>query len=92
MGGLGGWILHDNHASTGRTLFRGGTVFTLDPHLGDFPKGYVLVEGTRIAAVGPDLKVDNAEIVDARDAIVLRFLCNTRASPFCGDAMMNTPT
>src|ERR1700737_2743075 len=58
-------------ASTGRTLFRGGTVLTLDPHLGDFPKGDVLVEGARIAAVGPDLKVDDAEIVDARDAIVL---------------------
>jgi len=57
-------------ASTGRTLFRGGTVLTLDPHLGDFPKGDVLVEGARIAAVGPDLKVDNAEIVDASDAIV----------------------
>jgi 5-methylthioadenosine/S-adenosylhomocysteine deaminase len=61
----------NNHASTGRTLFRGVTVLTLDPHLGDFPKGYELVEGARIAAVGPDLKVDNAEIVDARVAIVL---------------------
>jgi 5-methylthioadenosine/S-adenosylhomocysteine deaminase len=58
-------------ASTGRTLFRGGTVLTLDPHLGDFPKGDVLVEGERIAAVGPDLKVDNARIVDARETIVL---------------------
>src|SRR5258708_3789806 len=58
-------------ASTGRTLFQGGTVLTLDPHLGDLPKGDVLVEGARIAAVGPDLKVDNAQIVDARDAIVL---------------------
>jgi 5-methylthioadenosine/S-adenosylhomocysteine deaminase len=58
-------------ASTGRTLFRGGTVITLDPHLGDFPKGDVLVEGARIAAIGPALKVDNAEIIDARDAIVL---------------------
>jgi 5-methylthioadenosine/S-adenosylhomocysteine deaminase len=57
--------------STGRTLFRGGTVLTLDPRLGDFPKGDVLVEGARIAAVGPALKVDNAEIIDARDAIVL---------------------
>src|SRR5260370_10264736 len=58
-------------ASTGRTLFRGGTVLTLDPHLGDFPKGDVLIEGARISAVGPDLKFDDAEIVHARDAIVL---------------------
>ena len=58
-------------APTGRTLFRGGTVLTLDPHLGDFRRGDVLIEGARIAAVGPDLKVDDAEIVDARDAIVL---------------------
>jgi 5-methylthioadenosine/S-adenosylhomocysteine deaminase len=57
--------------STDRTLFRGGTVLTLDARLGDFSKVDVLVEGARIAAVGPDLKVDNAEIVDASDAIVL---------------------
>ena len=58
-------------ASTGRTLFRGGTVLTLDPQLGDFQQGDVLVEGARIAAVGTDLHVDDAEIVDARDSIVL---------------------
>jgi 5-methylthioadenosine/S-adenosylhomocysteine deaminase len=58
-------------APTGRTLFRGGAVLTLDPQLGDFARGDVLVEGARIAAVGPHLEVDGAEIVDARDAIVL---------------------
>jgi 5-methylthioadenosine/S-adenosylhomocysteine deaminase len=57
--------------SADRTLFRGGTLLTLDSHLGDFSKGDVLVEGARIAAVGPEIEAGDAEIVDAREAIVL---------------------
>jgi 5-methylthioadenosine/S-adenosylhomocysteine deaminase len=40
---------------TGRTLISGGTVLSLDPRLGDFDTGDVLIEGDRIIAVGPGL-------------------------------------
>ena len=54
-----------------RILFKGGTVLTMDRGLGDFTNGDVLVEGARIAAVGPDLEADDVEVIDATDAIVL---------------------
>lgn len=54
-----------------RTLLRGGCVVTMDPELGDLDRGDVLLEGRRIAAVGPDLDAAADEIVDAADRIVL---------------------
>jgi 5-methylthioadenosine/S-adenosylhomocysteine deaminase len=54
-----------------RLLVQGGTVLTLDRELGDFDRADVLVEGDRIAAVGPDLAADGAEVVDASRAIVM---------------------
>jgi 5-methylthioadenosine/S-adenosylhomocysteine deaminase len=54
-----------------RTLIRGGYVLTLDPELGEIPGGDVLIEGTKIKAIGPRLEVEDAEIVDATDRIVL---------------------
>lgn len=47
-------------------LFTGGAVVTMDPALGDLPRGDVLVSGTEIVAVGPDLRAHPA----ARDATV----------------------
>ena len=56
---------------TSRLMIRGGTVLTLDPHLGDFTPGDVLVEGDSIVRVGGDLHADGAEIIDAAEMIVL---------------------
>ncbi|WP_406637688.1 amidohydrolase family protein [Amycolatopsis sp. WGS_07] len=53
-----------------RTLLCGGTVVSLDPAVGDFPCGDVLIEDGRIAAVGAALDVD-AEVVDVKGKIVL---------------------
>jgi 5-methylthioadenosine/S-adenosylhomocysteine deaminase len=55
----------------GRTVFKGGTVITLDPKFPNLSIGDVLVEGGRIAAVGPNLSVDGAETIDATDSIVM---------------------
>jgi cytosine/adenosine deaminase-related metal-dependent hydrolase len=54
-----------------RTLLKGGCVLTLDPKIGNFHKADVLIEGTRIAAVGPNLDAADAEIIDAADTIVM---------------------
>jgi 5-methylthioadenosine/S-adenosylhomocysteine deaminase len=39
-----------------RILLRGATVVTMDPQLGDLAAGDVLIQGTKIAAIGPDLR------------------------------------
>ncbi|AME26992.1 amidohydrolase family protein [Burkholderia sp. PAMC 26561] len=54
-----------------RILFKGATVLTMDRKLGDFTRGDVLVEGDKIAAVGVDLQVGEAQVIEASDAIVL---------------------
>jgi 5-methylthioadenosine/S-adenosylhomocysteine deaminase len=55
----------------GRTLFKGGTIVTMDPKVPNLPIGDVLVDGGRIAAVGPNLLADGAEVIDAAGSIVM---------------------
>ncbi len=59
-------------ADPNKVLIRGGTVLTLDEGLGDFDRADLLVEGTEIAAVGPELEApEGAETIDASRAIVM---------------------
>jgi cytosine/adenosine deaminase-related metal-dependent hydrolase len=58
-----------------RVLLRSGIVVTQEPRLGVLPKGDVLVEGSRIAAIAPELQAD-AEIVDCTGHFVLPGLVN----------------
>jgi 5-methylthioadenosine/S-adenosylhomocysteine deaminase len=58
-------------ASEKQVLLRGGTVLTMDPVLGNFRRADVLIEGTKIAAVGTDLLVNGAEVIDASNMIVM---------------------
>lgn len=53
-----------------RVLVRGGCVLSLDPKIGDFARADVLIEGSRIAAVGPNLQAA-AEVIDASGLIVM---------------------
>lgn len=54
-----------------RTLVRGGCVLSLDPKVGDFEAADVLIEGARIAQVGPKLPATGADVVDASNMIVM---------------------
>lgn len=54
-----------------KTLLRGGMVVSMDPALGDLPRGDVLIEDGRIAAVAPEIEAADAESVDAGGKIVL---------------------
>lgn len=67
-----------------RTLFKGGTVLTMDRTLPNLEAGDVLVEGDRIAAVGAGLDVEDAEVVDAADAIVLPGLVDAHHHAWLG--------
>jgi cytosine/adenosine deaminase-related metal-dependent hydrolase len=59
------------------TLVRAGWIVTMDPALGVLRDGGVLVEGDRIAAVGPNLNLaPGTEVVDAPEAIVIPGLVN----------------
>ncbi|MGH6689474.1 MAG: amidohydrolase family protein, partial [Gammaproteobacteria bacterium] len=53
-----------------RVLLKGGVVLTMDAKLGDFDRADVLIDGGKIAAVGPDLPA-TASVVDASNMIVM---------------------
>lgn len=55
----------------GRTLFKGGTVVTMDSTIPNLATGDVLVHGDRIAAVGANLQVDDTKVIDATGSIVM---------------------
>jgi 5-methylthioadenosine/S-adenosylhomocysteine deaminase len=42
-----------------RMLIRGGVVLSVDPDIGELPKGDVLIEDGVIAAVAPELEVSD---------------------------------
>jgi 5-methylthioadenosine/S-adenosylhomocysteine deaminase len=53
-------------------LLRGGTVVSLDPKVGDFVKGDVLIQGKKIAAVAAELKAPaQSQVIDATNTIVI---------------------
>lgn len=58
-------------SSHGRYLIRGGAVLSMDPSVGDFAQGDVLIEGKKIIAVGPRLHAPGAAIIDAAGMIVM---------------------
>jgi cytosine/adenosine deaminase-related metal-dependent hydrolase len=60
-----------------RTLIKGGTLVTVDPALGDIANGEVLIEDRSIVAVGANLGVGDAEVIDADDCLVLPGLIDT---------------
>ena len=60
-------------SSTSRYVIRGARVLSQDPKVGNFDKGDILVEGSRIAAVGADLGPLDAVVIDGTDRIAGRF-------------------
>ncbi|MGA2997645.1 amidohydrolase family protein [Bradyrhizobium sp.] len=57
--------------NNGLTLFKSGTVVTMDPKVRNLSRGDVLVDDDRIAAVGVNLQADGAEVIDATGSIVM---------------------
>lgn len=62
---------------THRRLIKNGTVVSMDPAIGDLPRGDVLVEDGTIRAVGADLGAVDAEVLDATGMIVMPGLVDT---------------
>jgi cytosine/adenosine deaminase-related metal-dependent hydrolase len=60
-----------------RTLIRNSVVITVDQALGDFEQADLLIEDDLICAVGPNLPVTDAQIIDGSNMIVLPGLIDT---------------
>src|SRR6202522_3597619 len=60
-----------NTQQNGRTLFKGGTIVTMDAKVPNLAIGDILVEDGRIAAVGSNISAVDAETIDATGNIVM---------------------
>lgn len=60
-----------------RLLIEGASVVTLDSRLGDLREGDILIEDDAIVAVGPNLGVTDAEVIDGRNQIAIPGFANT---------------
>ena len=57
---------------THHILLRGATIITMDPAVGDFPRGDLHIQGKHIVEVGRDLKAPaGAEVIDAAGTILI---------------------
>jgi 5-methylthioadenosine/S-adenosylhomocysteine deaminase len=54
-----------------RLLLRGGTIISMDPRIGDLTRGDVLIEGTKISAIAPNIAASGAEVIDAANMILI---------------------
>jgi cytosine/adenosine deaminase-related metal-dependent hydrolase len=71
-------------SDTARTLFKGGTIVTMDADVPNLATGDVLVEGDRIVAVAADIRADGAELIDATGNIVLPGLIDAHHHAWLG--------
>src|SRR6266404_3419382 len=54
-----------------RILLKGGTIVSMDPKVGDFVKGDLMIQGKKIASVGMNLSASGAEVIDASETILI---------------------
>ena len=54
-----------------KILIKGGIILSMDASVGDYVKGDVLIEGTKIKEIGENLSSTDAEVIDATDMIVM---------------------
>src|SRR5262245_15405130 len=77
-------------AQGGRILLKGGCVLSLDPKVGDFDTADVLIEGSKVAAVGPNLTA-TATIIDASNTIVMPGFVDTHRHMWQGALRNSLP-
>src|SRR6202030_2035504 len=55
----------------GRILLKGGTIVSMDAKVGDLVTRDLLIEGTKISAIAPEINAPDAQVIDAVDTIVV---------------------
>jgi 5-methylthioadenosine/S-adenosylhomocysteine deaminase len=75
-----------------RVLLKDGYVLSMDPSIGELTRGSVLVEGGSIVQVAADIDVTDADVIDARNAVILpgfvdthRHTWQTQLRAICAD-------
>jgi 5-methylthioadenosine/S-adenosylhomocysteine deaminase len=59
-----------------RTLIKNATILSMDPAVGDFERGDILIEGETIAAVGRELQAGDATTIDGTGRLVIPGMVN----------------
>jgi 5-methylthioadenosine/S-adenosylhomocysteine deaminase len=65
-----------------RILIKGGVVMSVDPDVGNFAKGDVLIEGSKIMEVGHHIEAADAHVIDASGKIVMPGFIDTHHHQF----------
>ncbi len=65
-----------------RILIKGGVVMSVDPEVGNFARGDVLIEEDRIVAVGANIDASDAHVIDASGKIVMPGFIDTHHHQF----------
>ncbi len=75
-----------------RLLLKGGCVLSLDPQVGDFDAADVLIEGTKIVAVRPNITAGaDTEVIDAANTIVMPGFVDTHRHMWQGALRSSLP-
>ena len=74
-------IERQGHDPRGRILIKGATIISMDPQVGDFLKGDLLIEGKKIKEVAKEIKA-TAEVLDATGCILIPGFVDTHRHPF----------
>jgi cytosine/adenosine deaminase-related metal-dependent hydrolase len=65
-----------------KLLIKGGVVLSVDPAVGNFAKGDVLIDGAKIVAVGAKIDAPDAAVIDATGKIVMPGFIDTHHHQF----------
>ncbi|MBC2774606.1 amidohydrolase family protein [Rhizobium sp. AQ_MP] len=65
-----------------KTLIKGGVILSMDDQVGNFESGDILLEGSKIIAVGPSLSADGAAVIGAQGKIVMPGFVDTHHHQF----------
>jgi cytosine/adenosine deaminase-related metal-dependent hydrolase len=73
-----------NTQNNNQTLFKNGTVVTMDQNVPNLAIGDVLVDGDKIAAVGQNIQADGVKVIDATGSIVMPGLIDSHHHMWLG--------
>lgn len=74
-----------------KMLIKGATIISMDPQVGNLPRGDILIVDGAIAAIGTDLPFDGAEVIDAAGMIAIPGMVDTHRHAWEGQLRRINP-